>query len=927
MKLATALEDVDTATAMSYALQSLNYAERAHDARRAARFELFAAHEFSNAGMYDSARGRLERAVRNAEKLGDSAMLANAFSQLGWNDLEVGSYHEALDFFLRQLDVVQHSHDTAGIGNAYNNIGCLYIDQQEIGNAIKNLRLALAYSLHGKDLRAQAAIYNNLGLSYNGRNGLLPYEQSLDSALAYFRKGEMLYAAAGEQYLRARVLGNIGAVYEKKGVLDSALSYYRHSVSMHQAVGLSSTYAAGAYAQLGNLFLLLKHPDSAFRYLNLARDIDERLGAKRGLIDRYLSLSKAYAETGDYKQAYEYLQKGNALHDSLYNVDKSRILADMEAKYQTSKNEHRIATQNEEIKRQQTITYAIIGFAVVLALGVGLIFLKERQLKRTNKELAAAKERAEASERLEHQFLANMSHEIRTPMNAVLGMTTLLLDTTLSQKQRDYLEAIQTSADNLLVVINDILDLSKLQAGKMELEHIPFRTHEVIDQVLDLMRFKAESKGITLTQEISESAPAAVVGDSARLSQILTNLVSNAVKFTDKGSVSVHVSAIAAGERKMMVRIAVRDTGIGIAADKQKTVFDSFSQAETETTRKYGGTGLGLTISRTLVELMGGSIEVTSELGRGSEFAITMPFEVVAEESLVEPERTVHLDAATLRGLRVMLVEDNEYNQIVLADTLRSMIPEVMLEIASNGHQAIALLQAFNFDLILMDVQMPEMDGIEATQYIRTHFTRSKRDIPIIALTASVIKSELDRCMAAGMNDCVPKPFKQDELFRVIGKYYRRKPAPIAQPATPVVSTFPLHAPIMTQEVAAGPAPINSNGSASNTPVADLSSLAQITGGDEGQLKKYIKMFLDGVPGQLESIAEALSADDYDNARRRMHAMKPHLKFMGMTVAAGFADSIEQLCAEKKDTEKVHHDFAEVRRMCEQAFIELSAKL
>jgi signal transduction histidine kinase/DNA-binding NarL/FixJ family response regulator/HPt (histidine-containing phosphotransfer) domain-containing protein len=927
LKLATSLADADTATAMSYAQQSLYYAERARDARRAARYELFAAHQFSNAGMYDSARGRLERAVHNAETLGDSTMLANAYSQLGWNDLEVGSYHEALDYFLKQLDVVLHSRDTAGIGNSYNNIGCLYIDQQEIGSALKNLRLALTFSAHGKDLRAQAAIYNNLGLSFNGRNGLLPYDRSLDSALAYFRKSEALYAQSGEEYLRARVLGNIGGVFEKKGNLDSALWYDRQSVYLHETVGLSSTYAAGAYAQLGNLFLVLKQSDSVFHYLNRAREIDERLGAKRGLTERYLSLSKAYAEKGDFKQAYEYLQKGNALHDSLYGVDKSRILADMEAKYQTSKNERKIATQNEEIKRQRIVNYAIIGFAIVLALVIGLIYRNERQLKRINKELAAAKERAEASELLEHQFLANMSHEIRTPMNAVLGMSNLLLDMELTQKQRDYLEAIQTSADNLLVVINDILDLSKLQAGKMELEQIPFRLRDVIGQVFDLVHIKAESKGIGLVQEISESSPAAVVGDPARLTQILTNLVSNAVKFTDKGSVTVRTTAVAAGERTMMVRIAVHDTGIGIAPEKQKTIFDSFSQADAETTRKYGGTGLGLTISRTLVELMGGNIGVTSELGKGAEFFVTIPYEVVAEETLVEPERTIRLDAASLHGLRVMLVEDNEYNQIVLGDTLRSMIPEVMIEIASNGRQAIALLQAYSFDLILMDVQMPEMDGIEATQYIRTHFVRSKRDIPIVALTASVIKSEIDRCLAAGMNDYVPKPFKQDELFRVIGKYYRRKqPVPAANP-TPVASTFPLHIPAMTPPIAAGPATPSQNGTANAAPIADLSSLAQITGGDDAQLKKYIRMFLDGVPGQLESIAAAIGDKDYDNTRRRIHAMKPHLKFMGMTAAAGFAESIEQLCAEQKGTDKVEEHFAEVRRMCEQAFIELKAKL
>jgi signal transduction histidine kinase/DNA-binding NarL/FixJ family response regulator len=920
MKLATALEDADTATAMSYAIQSYDLAQKAGDKLRAAQFELFQAHQFSNTGLYDSARAKLLHTVSTAESLEDSELLARAYSQLGWNDLEVASNDEALDYFQMGLDIVLRRQDAAGIGNAYDNLGCLYLGQQEPENALKYLKLALASALQTHDTRAIAAIYNNIGLSYNGPMTSLSFDARLDSALHYFRKSARLYATVDEHYQRARVFGNIGSVFEKKGVLDSALYYDRESVSMHEAVGLNSTYAAGAYAQLGNFFLLIHHPDSAFHYLKLAQTIDESIGAKRGLIDLYFSLGKAYATTGNYKMAYDYLEKGSALHDSIYTVDKSRILADMEAKYQSSKSERRIAAQNQELIHDRFINYSIIGVAVLLCLVAGLFYRNERKLKRINTELAAAKERAEASERLEHQFLANMSHEIRTPMNAVLGMTTLLLDTSLSQKQREYLEAIESSADNLLVVINDVLDLSKLQAGKMEFERIPFRLHEVASHALEIMRFKAESKGIVLLDEISESAPQVVIGDPARLSQILMNLLSNAVKFTERGSVKLIVTASAAGDRHMQIRMTVRDTGIGIAKEKLRSVFDSFSQADIETSRKYGGTGLGLTISRTLVELQGGHIDVTSELGKGSEFSVTIPYEVAGENVLVEPEPTAHLDAASLRGMRVLLVEDNEYNQIVLADTLHNMIPDVAVEIASNGREAITLLQTFPFDLVLMDVQMPEMDGIEATKYIRAHLPRGKREVPIIALTASVIKSEIDRCYAAGMNNYVPKPFKQDELFRVIAKYFKgtvKHPTP----TNDMEPTSPMNYESNGQNGLAQTVAVSA------TPVTDLSSLREITGGNDEQLKKYVRMFLEGVPSQLDSVATALAANDFDGARRRVHAMKPHLKFMGMTVAAGFAETIEQLCADKKDPAQVTEKFALVRSHCEQAMVELKERL
>ncbi len=938
LKLAYALEDADTATAMSYATQAYDYAQKAGDDRRRANVELFVAHQFSSTGLYDSARAELLHIVTIAEQLPDSGILAKAYSQLGWNDLEIASYDEALEYFQSGLDIVMRKQDTAGLGVAYDNLGCLYLDQQEPENALKYLRLALASSAQTRDVRAVAAIYNNIGLSFNGPIRTLPFDARLDSALFYFRRSAKLYESVDDRNQLARVLGNIGSVFEKKGVLDSTLYYDRHSVYMHEAVGLNSTYAAQAYAQLGNLFLVLHHPDSAFHYLNLAQSIDEGIGAKRGLVDLYLSLGKAYASTGNFKSAYEYFVRGSSLHDSIYSVDKSRILADMEAKYQTSKNERKIAAQNQEIAQERLVNYSIIGIAVLLVVVALVFYRNDRKLQRINKELAAAKERAEASERLEHQFLANMSHEIRTPMNAVLGMTTLLLDTPLNQKQRDYLEAIHSSADNLLVVINDILDLSKLQAGKMEFERIPFRLLDVTGHTLDIMRLKAEGKGLVLSEEISESTPKVVIGDPARLTQVLMNLLSNAVKFTDKGSVTLIVSAVAAGDRKMNVRLAVRDTGIGIPKEKLKSVFDSFSQADAETSRKYGGTGLGLTISRNFVELQGGHIHVTSEPGKGSEFSITLPFEVASESVIVDQEETASLDAASLRGMRVLLVEDNEYNQIVLGDTLHNMIPEVSVEIASNGREAITLLQNFAFDLVLMDVQMPEMDGIEATKYIRAHLPRGKREVPIIALTASVIKSELDRAFSAGMNDYVPKPFKQDELFRVIAKYFKgrssKNPASVDPPESKsTLNSEQSTADLNNQQGATlqpQSAPVSSAQAAvpaAAAPVTDLSSLREITGGNEAQLKKYIRMFLDGVPGQLDSVGAAISENDFDNARRRIHAMKPHLKFMGMKTAAGFAENIEQLCADNKDLTQVGEKFALVRAQCEQAIVELKSRL
>ncbi len=933
--LSVALEETDTSAASNYAAQSFEYARAARDEGRMAYFDLFMGKRFSQAGRYDSARVRLMAVLKRAETAQDTDLLVRAYSQLGWNDMEIGEYREALDYHLRAQDLAVRSHDSVALGLAYNSLGCLFIDQKDRANALMYLSKSLFCAKRTGDLRTQAAVLNNIGLNYADTNASPNgIHSSLDTALSNFRRSADLYETLDDRVQRARVLGNIGAVFEREGTLDSALYYYRQSVVLHDNSDASSTYTAGAYASLGNFFLSVRRNDSAFYYLNRAKDIDERAGARRGLYDRYMSLAKAYAQTGDFKQAYEYLDKGTALHDSLFNGDKSRILADMEGKYQSSKKEAEIATQGEELSRQRLITYAIILVAIALSIISVLIYRSDRHKQRANEELARAKDRAEASERLEKQFLANMSHEIRTPMNAVLGMTRLLLETELVQKQRDYLEAIAASADNLLVIINDILDLSKLQAGKMEFERAPFRLREVTNHVMEIMRFKAEAKGLKLIIDIDESAPDVVIGDSTRLNQILVNLMGNAIKFTEQGSVTLAASATAMGpvvgqDHTMVVRFAVRDTGIGISKEKIHTIFESFSQAETETTRKYGGTGLGLTISRTLVELQGGAISVQSEFGHGSEFSFTTPYEVASEEALVHGEATAQrvsdaIDPASLSGINILLVEDNEYNQIVLADTLRNVIGEMSLEIANNGREAITLVERFGFDLVLMDVQMPEMDGIEATKHIRTHLPRSKRDVPIIALTASVIKSEIDRCFAAGMNDYVPKPFRRDELLSVLVKYYKKKaPAHVEVPKGPEKATR------LTQGGNNGKVnAMNETTPVAGPPTTDLATLREITGGDDAQLKKYIRMFLDGVPPQLETIRIAIDASDFAAVKRQIHAMKPHLKFMGMKHAAGFAESLEQHCAEgAPDAERVKREFAAVNTDCLRAFEELRAKL
>jgi signal transduction histidine kinase/BarA-like signal transduction histidine kinase len=377
------------------------------------------------------------------------------------------------------------------------------------------------------------------------------------------------------------------------------------------------------------------------------------------------------------------------------------------------------------------------------------------------------KEKAEESKKFQQQFLANMSHEIRTPMNAVIGMTNLVLKTSLDEQQSKYLNAIKISSDNLLVIINDILEISKIEAGKLGFENIAFTLDEVFNNVSNVLRFKAEEKGLKLVLEQSENVPKVLLGDSGRLNQVLINLVGNAIKFTEKGGVEVRCRLAGEKDKKAVIEFTVTDTGIGIPQEKIDLVFESFTQASSDTSRKFGGTGLGLTISKQLVEMQGGAIRAVSEIGKGSTFTFTIPYftgngteisvnKEIAEEHSIDP----------LRKVNILLVEDNEFNRIVAVDTLKDYLPGATVTIAVNGKDAIEKLPKGNYDLVLMDVQMPEMNGYDATQYIRKQFSAPLNAIPILALTANATKEEIDKCRESGMDDYISKPFVPENLIR-----------------------------------------------------------------------------------------------------------------------------------------------------------------
>ncbi|RZL08729.1 MAG: hybrid sensor histidine kinase/response regulator, partial [Hymenobacter sp.] len=391
---------------------------------------------------------------------------------------------------------------------------------------------------------------------------------------------------------------------------------------------------------------------------------------------------------------------------------------------------------------------------------------KNSDIEQMNGELLIARDAAEASRRAKAQFLANMSHEIRTPMNAVIGLTNLLQQTPTNPEQREYLTAIGSSSQNLLVILNDILDSSKMEAGKLTLEQVPFRLPDAVRGLSTLFRYAADSKGLSLRVEVADDVPLAVVGDPVRLQQVLVNLVSNALKFTRQGGVTVRVapapsSATEAG--RMALWFEVIDTGIGIPANKLSAIFEDFSQANASTTREFGGTGLGLSIARSLVQLHGGQLGVRSEEGVGSTFYFELTYPVA-------DVRQAPLNAAAgplpafEPPLRVLVAEDNRLNQLVARKTLEKW--NVQVEVAENGRLAVACVLAATqpFDAVFMDIQMPVLDGYGAARELRQHYPNATQ-LPIIGLTASVLPEDRSMALESGMNDILAKPFEPAVLY------------------------------------------------------------------------------------------------------------------------------------------------------------------
>ncbi|MFY9309042.1 MAG: response regulator [Bacteroidia bacterium] len=529
------------------------------------------------------------------------------------------------------------------------------------------------------------------------------------------------------------------------------------------------------------------------------------------------------------------------------------------------------------------------------------IILEEtlEKLERSQNELIKAKNNAEHAAKIAEEaakakshFLSNMSHEIRTPMNAIIGFTKVLLETPLTEKQKEYLTTIKVSGDILIVLINDILDLAKVESGKMTFESSPFYLYSSISEVLQLFETKISEQNLELITEYDHSIPDVLVGDPVRLNQIMLNLVGNAVKFTSKGHIKVSISKIKDDAEQVTIRFDISDTGVGIPESDQKNIFEKFQQAGNTGKNVSGGTGLGLAIVKQLVELQGGRISVSSEINKGSTFSFLLSFKKTQEKIEHKPEAVEGpvLAEGAITGSRILLVEDIRPNQLLIKTLLEKY--KCVIDIADNGRIAIEKLYDNSYDVVLMDLQMPEMNGIEATEYIRKIM---QLDIPVIALTADVTTMNAKKCKTLGMNDYISKPVDEKILYSKILKFINRK----------------------SNEAGIAKGLEQSSQAINQAYYSEY--LVEITNGDPRAITEIVSAYLEEIPQLTSAIRTGIEIWDWKMIQRAAHSIVPCFALMGIEKEYEFiARTIEEYAAEQQHPEKLRELFYIIDEACKR---------
>ncbi len=838
------MRSFDTDGALVLADEIIALSENADYLRGKGRGQNLKGSCFSIQGLYEEGLEMLHNANEIAKKVKDKPLEARVVNNFGNIYRDLGDLAKALSFFESALAINEQLEDEIAISINLTNISNLLYDLNDYDSALEYALRCMPIFERAEDVSRLKEVNNTLGNIYFKQEN---YEKALQYFLENLNQSEKETSA----YVMAE--SGLGKVYYKMGDFDNATRYLSHALGRAEKIGNVEVQIICLFYQ-GRIGMDEGSYRAALRALQSSCEMAEEYSRRHDLMSIHEFLSILYDKMGDIPKAFHHLKSFERLKEEIFQ--------------QTTLNKLR----NLQI-RQQT------------------------ELAKKEKEVA------EKTAQLKQQFMANMSHEIRTPMNAITGMARLLLQKNPREDQLRYLNAMQQSADNLLVIINDILDLSKIEANKIEIEHTDFSLKQSLLSVHDMLMLKAEEKSIDLRLQMDDSLPEIFIGDPTRINQILINLAGNAVKFTEHGHVAIIASQYKKKGNKILVQLDVVDTGIGIATEYVEQIFESFTQAGTDVTRKFGGTGLGLTISKQLVKLMNGKISVKSEHGKGTVFTVIIPLEVSEKQSL-QTNSALDEKATTdaLKNLVLLLVEDNEFNRMVAEDTLKDALPDVEIDFAENGEEAIEKVKQRHYDLVLMDIQMPKMDGVTATKIIRNKLPAPFKNVPIIAMTANVLQENVQEYLEAGMNAYISKPFKTETLFKTIASLKAQ-----------------------TQKDAAEQKPENLPEEKIKLPakITDMQFLSGFTGSNNEKMKKYIGMFLENAPRLLSQIDEALSKKDFPTMKIAAHSLKPQLTYMGVKEEVSHIFLIEQTASEAGHWERLQPLIDNLKAVCTRAFEEL----
>ena len=688
----------------------------------------------------------------------------NRITQAGF-DMERGEYFNAKDNYEKALEMAIQIDDKKQQGIIYDKIANLQLTVDDKDNAIVSLTKAAG-------IQREISDYGNLAITYNMRGKIHSSKKEYASALDYFNSAKNKFEEENLEELVSEVCLNEAKVYIQLEDYKSA------KASLEKTILLAKQYdqpqfLSSALIESGKVMDKLENTESALSMANEGLDIAKKNNFFDNINEGYLALSDIYQKKHNYVLANEYLRKHITLSDSIQNVKKEALSNEKKAQNLNQYNYddyQELKTQVEEQEAENSLSKitTILSIALITILSLLTLSLYKNNnirlktnnmLHKKNEELVIAKEKAELASKTKANFLSTVTHELRTPLYAVTGLTNMLLDESPKPDQIPHLKSLKFSGDYLLTFINDILQINKIEANKVELDPELFNLKKKIENVIAALNNSASDNNVQIHFNYEKGLPENFVADQLKISQILINLIGNSIKFTKDGDIWVRASKIDQKDNTYTIKFEVEDNGIGITQEKQENMFESFSQGSIQINRKYGGTGLGLSIVKGLIEILKGKIYLKSELGKGSTFTFEIPLEYSEKTEPVKKENySKNINQLDLSNVRILVVEDNKINQMITKKILNKMNLEC--DVVDNGEDAVESVKNNQYSVVLMDIHMPGISGLEATKIIRTF----DKELTIFALTAVTLEDKMHEFDEAGFNDIISKPFKQEDF-------------------------------------------------------------------------------------------------------------------------------------------------------------------